>query len=148
MSGNDERPVHKTKSYNWLKLGVVLLVIVAFAFGNSSMMFTTYSSGEYSPFPAMMDDIMNPEKAIQRVRISGWVLYKTNMPVEFTEVTLFAADDLLSEIVITNEDGIFFSTLYFSTGQLIRVSILEKVFVESIPYAPKDDSVSIGTFYI
>jgi len=103
----------------------------------------------YSPLPAMM----SPNQA--RVQVEGRIVDTEGLPVGGVEVTLFATDDLMTDVVYTNDNGHFLSNLRFNAGQVITVSVNNTLLREGgtmpfVKYDVQEDwgPIWLGTFVI
>lgn len=108
------------------------------------MYYTPMAMNVYSPLPAMM----SPNQA--RVHVEGRIVDIEGLPVGGVEVTLFATDELVTDVVYTNDDGHFLSNLRFDVGQVITVSVNGTLLREggAMPFVEYDVQEDWGPFWL
>jgi hypothetical protein len=102
------------------------------------------SMNVYSPLPAMMSPWSD------RVTVTGRITYANGTAAASIQVTLFATDELIKDIVITNWDGYFTSSIKFDTGQIITVKVdNKKLLLDNMePFINYDVQDSQGPFWL
>jgi hypothetical protein len=103
---------------------------------------------EYSP-PAAV--ILRGEPAYVRGHVYRWnATNETSgdwIPASNVSVRLFATDELISEIVTTNEEGTFWAEQSYRSGQVLTLTIEGQRFRAFIPYFPRG-IVELGDFFL
>ena len=117
---------------------LLLLAIVGAMYVSPLMMNT------YSPLPALMSPWSD------RVHVYGQVVYENQTPAVGVDVKMFATDELITDIVYTDSDGYFISSVLFDTGQVITVTINgERVRVGNAePFVDYNAQENQGPFWI
>ena len=132
------------KKERLIQVAVICILIITLFSSAGQVTFSSWESGEYSPMPEAIDDLINPDR--DPVQVSGRVVYDVNeTPVVGLEVRLFAADELTVEYVTTDFEGYFYSSNYYETGQIIKVTYGEYLYLPNIPYN-QDEIYFLGTF--
>jgi len=114
--------------------------------------FGTYYGGFQLP---MSMSYYSPPAAIymrdsaENVIVCGEATYLNNTPVEGVSVRLFATDELVSDILTTDVNGVFRSNIQFSAGQILTI-YFEKYDSRFSVFIPYDavDVFDLGTFVI
>jgi hypothetical protein len=129
--------------------GIALLLIFLIIVVTSGSMFTApVFLSEYSP-PAAI--VLRGESAYVRGHVYHW--NATNgtsgewIPAVGVDVRIFATDELISEIVTTNELGIFWANQSYRSGQVLTLTIEGQRFRAFIPYFPRG-TVELGEFFL
>ena len=101
------------------------------------------SMNVYSPLPSMM-------APSDSVLVAGRIIYMNETPVVGAEVTIFGTDDLITNIVITDQDGYFVSIDYFYAGQIITLKVDGKRIREKLsePFIDYDAREYLGPFWL
>lgn len=129
--------------------GIAFLLIVLIIFVTSGSMFTApVFFGEYSPAPAL---ILRGEPAYVRGYVYRWnATNETSgewIPASNVSVRIFATDELISEIVTTDEEGAFWAGQSYRSGQVLTLTIEGQRFRAFIPYFPRG-IVELGDFLL
>jgi len=129
--------------------GIAFILILIIIFVTSGSMFTApVFLSEYSPAPAL---ILPGEPAYVRGHVYRW--NATNeasgewIPAAGVDVRIFATDELISEIVTANEEGIFWAGQSYRSGQVLTLTIEGQRFRAFIPYFPRG-IVELGDFFL
>ena len=101
------------------KVSMLMLAVIVVGFWAGGFQLPL-SMNLYSPPAAYM----SPSNA--RVFVYGQVVYENGTFASDVPVRLFATDELLEDIVLTDHEGIFRSLLQFEAGQIISVMIDEQ----------------------
>lgn len=100
---------------------------------------------EYSPVPAL---ILRGEPAYVRGHVHRWNETSGEwIPASNVSVRIFATDELISEVVTTNEEGIFWAEQSYRSGQVLTLTIEGQRFRAFIPYFPRG-IVELGDFFL
>lgn len=122
----------------------MLLVILS----TFSMMFLTpLSTGSYAAAPALL--IPGRGVGVKGNVYSWHIVNETSGywdPASGINVRIFATDELVSEIVTTNEEGTFYGNRTYESGQVLTLTIDEHRFRAFIPYFARG-MVDLGDFY-
>jgi len=133
-----------SKREKLVKLAVLIIIAAGFILGNG-MVFSQSGISYASPMPYMLEDVLDPDKA--PISIWGDVWYENMTSVAGVEVRLFATDELFADYVYTDLFGEFHSEAMFDTGQLVKITIMEEVFVRQIPITD-EESFYLGLFIV
>ncbi|MFQ5831369.1 MAG: hypothetical protein ACE5H4_01550 [Candidatus Thorarchaeota archaeon] len=122
-----------------------MLVIIV----TSGSMFTApVLLGEYSPAPAL---VIGGRPAVVRGHVYRWnATDETSgdwIPAVNVDVRIFATDELISEIVTTDAEGVFWAGQSYRSGQVLTLTIEGQRFRAFIPYFPRG-MVELGDFFL
>jgi hypothetical protein len=105
---------------------------------------------EYAPLPSLM-------WKGEYIHVFGEVWYyntthpmggsASKYPAPNISVRIFATDEQKAEIIITDIDGCFISTLTYEAGQILTITILNDRYEKFIGYKESNDFY-LGRFYI
>ena len=102
------------KTRNVLYALTIAALAITLFLGPVAFSLISFQTGDYSPLPAVADKWVNPER--EPVLIYGLIIFEENYTaVQELEVRLFAADELKTEYVLTDESGYFYSSLLYNT---------------------------------
>ncbi|MHA2378753.1 MAG: hypothetical protein ACXADS_05720 [Candidatus Thorarchaeota archaeon] len=103
---------------------------------------------EYSPAPAL---ILRGQPAYVRGQVYRWNASNEAsgewIPAVGIDVRIFATDELISEVVTTDDEGTFWAEQSYRSGQVLTLTIEGQRFRAFIPYFPRG-IVELGDFFL
>ena len=112
------------------------------------MFITPLSTGEYAVAPALL---IPGSRVTVRGNVYQWHIVNETSgywePAGGINVRIFATDELVSEIVTTNDEGRFYGNRTYESGQVLTLTIKEHRFRAFIPYFARE-RVNLGDFYL
>lgn len=122
----------------------MMLIVIGLGFYTGAI-HIPFSLDVYSPPAAFM----SPSRATGRVY--GRAVYENGTAAKDIRVRLFATDQLIEDIVFTDEEGYFMSDEEFCDGQIITIAFGEeyRAYQSFIPYDMEYDfTYDMGTFVV